>query len=671
MLPDNFENKLFTPLKLKHTPKTKLNKNIGVDTETNKNGNLILIATSDGDYLLDRNGITTSEALTFLTKKENCNLWFFNIHFDYDSITKDAIVKTTIEKNKEIFRKGNYTVHIPIYGSIIPTTTKYNYYRKKAITVTLPKMFNIKYKKGMYLQISKRKNDNDEFGKSSGTRIVKAYDVSNFFNEAGLDETAKKILGEGKGNLANEEILKKGYNINDADTIPDGLLIQRCLKDAELTAELAKVAIKTIENIAKGLNYPENEGIKYTSPASVTKQIITKTLPQTELQPFLNCEKNKVIKLQEYAQNAYHGGLNLLFEKGYHKDLDSIDIASAYPNILRTLPSLEGAYIVETTTLNPKANFGFYHVKAQYNGYMPLTIKGVNIYPITEKAYDNWLTKEEVLYLQHNNYKCQVLKGMEVYLPKNPMLIFKPFIDTIYKQKSTSKEKKDADPKENALYHLTKGLMNRLYGLTAEKRYGTGTLTNFVYATTITARVRIRIQNSAKRYFKSVVEISTDSITGYLKPEYKNYFPEHSNALGQFEYDTKIPKEIIVLANGLSIVVNEETKQPEFYKRRGFGATASKGLKKQKGTVTIKKDRLEVTINRPLHSNEAILQKKSKLINVFSNHTKQYKFNDNNHLTMNKINWKTLLTTSIPIIPFDDFYLDNLQGLPEIKELKD
>ena len=668
-LPEDFNIKFFTPLRHVHIPKLSEHGIIGLDTETDSAGNTILVATSDGDFLYD-NGkpLDTYEILEFILRKHNKTIFFFNMRFDYDAIMKGAILNTS-EELLQAFRKNKYIVFPTAMSNsfknqIMPFPQYFNKHSNKFNDYLPAKAIGIRTTKGKYLQISKHKDS-----KKGGTQTAKCYDVSNFFNLGGLDETAKKLLGTGKGNLANEEIAKKGFDINASETIPSGLLIQRCTKDAELTEALGKLVVSTVDTIAAELHYPAKEGFKYISSANITKQIVLNTVPDTQLQPFLNYDKGLIINAEEYAAKTFHGGIFMLTEKGLHEQLDQIDIASAYPNVLRTLPSLEGAHILYTSTLHKNANFGFYRVKAQYNGYFPIRTKKGNIYPYTESTYSNYLTKEEVLYLQNNGYKCEVLDGYEIYLPKQPRLIFKPFIDTVYALKSKYKESytKTKNMKDYALYYLTKLLMNSLYGATAEKNFGTGKLTNFIYASIITSRVRLYIQNTAKRCFSNVVEIDTDSITGTLKPEYKNYFPTTCNALGQFETDTKHPANLIMLATGLSVVVNED--KSTFYKKRGFGAKETRGAKIVKAEINITPTSLEIDTVRPVHALEAIVQKNTANINKFVKQHKSVKFEDIKRDYEEEIDWAKLVKKKIASTPLGDYfiqeYLEN--SVPEVE----
>lgn len=62
----------------------------GVDTEMSKSGDIVLIA-SDTDYMLDRSGIKTYEALPFLAQYRHNIVWFYNLQFDFDAIMKSSI----------------------------------------------------------------------------------------------------------------------------------------------------------------------------------------------------------------------------------------------------------------------------------------------------------------------------------------------------------------------------------------------------------------------------------------------------------------------------------------------------------------------------------------------------------------------------------------------------
>lgn len=642
-LPDDFDEKFHSRLKFRNAAKKGYNR--GIDTETDKEGNLVLIAT-DNDYILNRSGISSYDALNFiLSKARHSFFWLFNLQFDYEVITKSALANSD-SKGIEAFRSGNYI--ITKSNEIQPQPTFLNKYTGKPSRKYPNDCIGINYIEGRTLSIRKKKCDKAE-----------CYDVANFINEGGLDNTAKELLGEGKGNLGNEYI-----NITDSSKIPEDVLIQRCMKDAELTKKLGVLVDKTIRDIAGKMGYSGN--FKFLSNASLAKTLIVNTVSAADLKPFYSESQSEnyralVKQLQRYAKYSYKGGLFLLNKKGSFENLDKIDISSAYPNILRTLKSLDGANFIYTTTLNKKSDYGFYNVTMQYDGFTAYRTRANElIYPKTTDEYPNYITKDELLFLRNRGYKVSVVDGYEIYCSKEAGYPFNPFVKNLsgIKQENkdiwnNSKKNGSINTKSHAVYLLTKLVLNSLYGSLTQSKHGLGIISNFVYSAVITARTRIQLVAATERYFTDWIEVATDSITGYLKPEYKGFF-DGNHHLGQFENET-IPEDLVMLQVGVNFVVNEGTY--DLYKSRGFGFKATKGNSTVKGKVTIGKDKVIIDTTKPLHSKEAIAQGRISEIAEFQETRKEISFNDPKRIWANSgIEWDDLLDTQIDSMPYNDGY---------------
>jgi hypothetical protein len=67
--------------------------------------------------------------------------------------------------------------------------------------------------------------------------------------------------------------------------------------------------------------------------------------------------------------------------------------------------------------------------------------------------------------------------------------------------------------KSGMLQYALKILLNGLYGKTCQYNHGTGKLTNFFYASYITAETRLKVAEIAMKHPKEAIEIATDSVT--------------------------------------------------------------------------------------------------------------------------------------------------------------
>ena len=668
-----------------HIPASKKG-HIGIDTETLQ-GNMQLIASSD-DYILNRRGISTYEALEFISKYHNKYIWFFNLKFDYEVITKNALIHSN-KYGQEAFRSGEYIIGAdnriyPVDNNFRDKTkNEYGRGKIKPLGKKQSDYFYINYSEGKRLSISHYKN-----GKSEHKKII-CYDISNFLFYHNLSETAKKYLNKSKEQygLSNSDI-----EITDIAKVSDDVLIRRCQLDAELTGELGAYLENLISEIAREhFNY--SGSFNFTSKASLTETLMKYSIPQEHLRPFefprtdqipyemlIDIEYPIVQDLQNFAKNSYKGGLFQLLQKGKFSNLRHLDISSAYPNAMRLLPTLDRTEIIykrcsDLTADNTvkqrlraeqnkfdtqKCLYGFYRVLMQFDGYSPYRLKtGELIYPKTTGLFENYITALEVNFLRNRGYTVLILEGYEIYPADNYEKIypFRDFVMTLYDLKRKYKTE------DMGKYMIVKILLNSGYGKTAQSKYGIGHLTNFIYASYITAFTRIMITNTAEKYFKNVVEIATDSIIGYLNEEGERRFKKTNTALGQFApEDEDKEADVIKIANGLSLKL-KDTGEITAYKQRGFTIKSEdKQGNEMHGEITVSKNGKELNIkwHRVQHSKSAILQGNIEDIGNFLEETKRIKLNDNKRYWMREYSFEDLVNGNYSSMPFDDIMLKNL-----------
>lgn len=664
---------------------------IGIDTET-LNGNMHLIASTE-DYILNRTGISTYEALEFISKYYKKYVWFFNLRFDYEVITKSAVINS--EKHaKDAFRSGEYIVCsdnriYPIDAKFRDKTmNKYGRGKIKPLGIKDKDYFYINYSEGKRLSISHYKN-----GKSGHKTVC--YDVSNFLFYHNLSETAKKYLNKSKDdfNLSNSDI-----EITDISKVSDDVLVKRCVLDAQLTGELGQYLEGLISDIARE-HFKYTGSFNFTSKASLTETLLKYTIDQKSLRPFefpkpdntgipykmlVDIYYPMIQDLQDFAKASYKGGIFQLLQKGKFSNLRHLDISSAYPNAMRLLPTLDKTKIVYkrcsdlTADSNVKQRikeeqhifdtknclYGFYRVLMQFDGYSPYRLKTNElIYPKTENLVENYITSLEVNFLRNRGYEVLILEGYEIFPAQNYDRVypFREFVMTLYELKRRYKTE------DTGKYMIVKILLNSGYGKTAQSKYGIGHLTNFIYASYITAFTRIMITNTAEKYFSDVVEIATDSIIGYLNKEGERRFKRTNTALGQFApEDEDKEADIIKIANGLSLKLNDGNIA--VYKQRGFTIKSEdKQGNELKGEITVSKDGKELNIKwyKVQHSKSAILQGNIEDIGNFIEDTKRIKLNDNKRYWLQEYTFEDLINGHYSSLPFDDIQLNNLDNWKE------
>ena len=680
-------NRLFEP---KTFHKTGAKQGItGIDTETDKHGNIVLIA-SDHDHMIDRNGINTYDALNFISQYRNNIVWFYNLQFDFDAIMKSALIGMKRgSKEHKAFQNGEFIIgadnHIYAIDTYLFSKRKKRYGNGtiKPLSYDGENYFYIEYRSGKSLTIHKREN-----GKY---RQTACFDISNFLNSGSLDLTAQAYLNESKH---ESKVSNQDLDITDVSKIPDSLLVRRCMKDADLTMKLGRYLDGLMREISSEFNFQGS--FNYSSKASLTETMVKAVIEKKHLRPYeLPIELKKALTVNgkamnhdfftatweeclRYALRSYKGGIFQLRSKGRLRNLDYVDINSAYPNIMRSLRTIDRTHVERVTAKDLNMSFekcewkkytkpiyAFYHVKMQFDGYSPYRMHDNSlIYPITQEIYDNFITKEELIYLLKKGFNVKVIDGYEIYPNSSDghdryieELPFKEYIDRLYELK---KKYKHAD---KGKYQLVKILMNSLYGKTAQSKYGLGSITNFVYASVITARVRIQIATHSERFFDRVVEIATDSITGYLNERGRNFYT-HNEALGQFSLEDKdkAPDDVILIASGLAIKPSQTGI--DLYKTRGFNIQVTDQLgQKMKGSISISKDRkhLHVNYNKPMHSKEAIIQGHVEDINAFMDRNKEIALNDDKRAWEREFIYDDLISGNYESYALNDLFLSGYE----------
>lgn len=347
----------------------------GFDTETDSNGNILVLASSRF-HTSYRPSVL--ECLSFLSKNDFNQGWFFNIGFDVDAIFKPIADKIDFEK------KGFWNVKIGKY--------------------------QVKYLKGKMLYIKTKK----------GSKYF--FDVNNFY-EGSLSKVSRDILGMEKTG--------ENFNKNFMENENFDEVVKYCMNDAYLTKELAKILFTGIENISKDLIGVRSSPRRLLSRASLAEFYLIKKIPFEVLRPMYDFE------ILNYGYKAYHGGMFDLYERGL-LSVDTIDLKSAYPYEISNLIDLSRGEWKYVKNFDENAYYGFYHVKIKYNGFIPLQLKNGNvIYPVTEKRYEYYATQNEL-----KNFKdWEVIDGY-VFYPSKIIKPFKPLIDYLFDLKERNKENK-------------------------------------------------------------------------------------------------------------------------------------------------------------------------------------------------------------------------------------
>ena len=428
-----------------------------IDTETCI-GYARLICDADGDHVLPT---CAEDALAFICQRKNRgrHLFTYNLRFDAEAILK---------------------------------------WLPREVLVTLNERGRVKYKAWSLKYIPKKK-----LTISAHKHAITLYDVAQFFQGSGvnsgssLDAVAEKYLGQRKiGEDLDKDLMNRDemyFRLNLEKIIP------YCIQDARLTAELGVFLDGQVRRI---LEMPPKT---YVSKAALSKQWFRSrcSFPLVhDIDP----------RASAAAHNAYYGGRFETMVAGTMDRCSLIDICSAYPFAIASLPDLRRGEWRRVTDATGKADVAFYLCNIDippFRQIAPFPFRrraGQIIYPTG--SFTNWITGLE-FEAYADTCKIEVVSGYE-WVADEIVFPFREAIHRLYHEKEIT-------PKDDFRYSLTKIIMNSLYGSFYEK-YKTergltaGVLFNPVYAAYITAAARVQLWQKAAELGPRVRAFATDSI---------------------------------------------------------------------------------------------------------------------------------------------------------------
>ena len=423
-----------------------------LDTET-FNGDIFLIADSDGRYLDD---ITADSVLDFLFSRKYENSWnfFYNITYDGEEILK-LLGKTLFAYSK---------------------THKLSFKFKE---------YSIKYIPSKSLRIVK------------GHHSVIFYDIAQFFNNVGLANAYQGNIGQ----LAQEyldfkalrsEFSPRFYRRNTTD------VRNYCIQDCQLTKELAEKWISLFHD-AFGF-YPQ----RWISSGYLAEKVLINSgvdMPKFDSIPY---------EIQELAFRCYFGARFEILKRGFIGEAYLYDINSAYPFAITQIPDLTSGKWISKKSIDPSAEIGFFRIRADIpdtKRIPPFPFQRNHNFLFPSGKFETYVTLDE-LRACDSVIDYRILDSWQ-FIPKSNYYPYKRFIENLYDKRLELKKKKDP------LQLPIKTILNSIYGKTAQKvNRVIGNLFNPVICATITGKTRAQlyrfvIDNGIE---KDVVAFATDSI---------------------------------------------------------------------------------------------------------------------------------------------------------------
>jgi len=444
-----------------------------LDTETDENGNVTLIADSSGNYL-ELDEISAENLVRFLFSKRYQGSWnfFYNITFD-----AEVILKTF---GKELFNyKKTRKLNFKVNGYRI------EYIPQKKIAV----------RKGHHSSVF--------------------FDIAQYYKTS-LDQAYQNNIGKLPSWYTEIKNQRKHFTRKFYEKY-SAKVKKYCIADCTFTKELTKHWIKLFK---EAFNFYPQRWI--SSGYLAEKVLINRKIP---IPKFIDTP----LDIQDLAWRSYHGGRFEILKRGFIGQAYLYDINSAYPFAFANIPDITKGKWIKTKNLLDNSILGFFKIEAKipdckYIPPFPFKTNSKLIFP--SGNFITYCTLAELRACNNPDY-YSILESYQ-YCDDTPFYPYKEFVESIFSKRLRLKEER------NPLELPLKVILNSIYGKTAQ-RVGNriGNLFNPVIASTITGTTRAMLYDFVQRngIERNVVSFATDSIISTKK------LNTHSIQLGKFAFE--------------------------------------------------------------------------------------------------------------------------------------
>ena len=544
----------------------KSRKVVGVDTETDQDGNIFLIADSDG-RTLEYPDITFENVARFLMRyDEGYYVFLHNVGFDAECILK--LIPAEVLKGQYVsggdlkFDYAGYTIH---------------YIEKK--------QFSIK----------------------RGQHTVACYDTMQFYDNVRLTKAYQENIGKPLDSkyLAMKDS-RNHFSLRYFERNKKQIR-EYCIKDCVLAKELGEHFVSTFQ---KQFGFLPR---RWTSSGYLAEKVLINngiSIPYFHDLPY---------EVQELAWQSFYGGRFELIMRGHIGKCWLYDINSAYPYALTMLPDLTMGMWLSSKKIDPEAAVGFFHIRAHIDysvkiAPFPFRAKDGRItYPVGD--FETFVTLEELNAVDGDEIiQYRILASQQFIPSKDCFYPFKDFIEENYYKRLELKKKKD--PLERAI----KVVLNSIYGKTAQRVNNVmGNIFNPAIAAYITGYARAQLYRFVRVYDieKDVVAFATDSVAVT-----KELSGLDSEALGEMKLD-KHADDVIYLSNGFY-------RFNGTWKQRGIGYDREKKVEiAHLGTRVGDDGQLYIAVEttRTTHIKSGILYNKLKSVGKIEHYEKKIGLN--------------------------------------------
>ena len=468
-------------------------------------------------------GNSTLENLDFILNLPEGNIFAFAFSYDVSMIIRDL----PKQLKKELLYGENKSIEW--YGY------KLEYIPRKQFSVKFGKSFTDK-------------------GKLQWDQSRCIWDVFTFFQKGFVSVLNDWEIGTQE---QRDRIQAMKEQRGEFENLTDSQVLEYCYEECELLIETMRKFLHHIERLDLTLT-------RYDGPGNLAASWM---------------KKHKILdykadtNLDEHiALSAYYGGRFEISDIGYHAQLESYDINSAYPKAITELPCLAHGQWIYTTKHHP-GKVAVYRVSSLTEGTwapFPWRDSHGNVFYAhsgNEEGW-RWIWCHEVdIAIKHYGKKKIVIHEGYVWIPECEHQPFSE-VQELYDYRYKLKEQNDMAEK------CIKLLINSLYGKMAQsvgyrRNAQTGelekpTFQSFIWAGLITSYTRAQILDSLCQINNNVVSIATDGILCH------EHIPTLtiSKKLGEWEHTSY--RDVYLFQSGIYTGINQYTNK-RVYKTRGYG----------------------------------------------------------------------------------------------------
>jgi hypothetical protein len=447
------------------------------------------------------------------------------------------------------------------------------------------------------------------YGSRRNRKYVWSYDAGAAYqtgkgHHMKLDTAAKKYLGLHK---SDKEL---GIDRESVGTIPGyyeshrEAIIKYCIQDAYLTARLMEHTILGFERL--GIPFPERP----FSSGSIAKCFLSNR-PDHEI---IIKEVQRLETVVPEAGEAYSGGVFLLFKAGRQERPYMLDINSAYPAALATLPSLVGAKVVEYgDPAFEDCFYRFYRIRTTPCLQLPLRDKASRrkVYRVSGDEQLYTVTGPDLDLLHELGHPFVIQGGVAIQVVDKTKMAF-PWVRDLYAEKARLKRELGEDSPE---YMAVKLVLNSMYGVLAQTRPRRSSITCLIEAGYVTALCRQQLWREAKRIEDAgdeVIMLATDGIAAVGDNFRETARAENSAALGEWEFEEA--DEGVYFESGVYAL---RFGKEWVMKVRGLpGITVKDLMECPEPTYT-------VVFKSPLHLKSSIIQRRPEDLGIFEDQKRE------------------------------------------------